>query len=262
MKTRRARVRAWVVRPLLIALTPVALAVGWNLATANFAPVVEGTIYRSAQMRASGLARTVRDREIRTVINLRGHHPDQTWYRAERAATLAGGATQVDIALSSCEWMSRTQLRTLLDVLETSKPPILVHCWRGSERTGLTSALAILLREGSTLEMARDQFSLRYGFIRAGDGVVTIEHLEQYEGWLSRLGLAHSPDNLRRWADEGFVPGSPSREQWPYDPYPLVVTTRPTPDGPDEEAVWDERGRPQSRPRTASGPLAEPTAVR
>ena len=82
-------------------------AVGWVHLTGNFATVVDGQFYRSAQMRASSVAGAVHEHRIRTVLNLRGHHPDSAWYRAERDATLGQGAVQVDIALSSCEWMSR-----------------------------------------------------------------------------------------------------------------------------------------------------------
>lgn len=244
---RRARLRKWSLRILLAGAVAVGSVAGWVHLTGNFATVIDGRVYRSAQMRPGGLARTVRDREIRTVLNLRGHHPESAWYRGEREATLALGATQVDVALSSSEWMSRAQLRTVVDVLATSETPVLVHCWHGSERTGLVSAIAILLREGSTLDMARAQFSARYLFVPWGDGVVTLRHLEQYEAWLAKGGLAHSPRAFRRWVDEGFVPGSPSREQWPYDPYPLVVTTRPAEGGPVERKVWDERGRAARR---------------
>jgi protein tyrosine phosphatase (PTP) superfamily phosphohydrolase (DUF442 family) len=249
---RLVRLRKWIVRSLLLILTPAFLVVGWNFVTANFGTIEPGRAYRSGQMHAWGLARTVRDHRIKTVLNLRGHHPDQDWYRAERDATLASGAEQVDIAMSSCEWMSRTQLRTLVDVLQTSETPILIHCWRGAERTGLTTAFLTLLRDGSTLEDARAAFSLEYLFVRAGDGVVTIEHFEQYEAWLRTNGLSHSPIVFRRWVNEGYVPGQPSRENWPYDPYPLAVFTRATPTGPDERKIWDERGRTAGRePETA-----------
>lgn len=244
---KRARWRAWTLRVVLAGSVAIGSFVGWISLTGNFATVIPGRVYRSAQMGGPGLASTVRDHRVRTVLNLRGHHPESAWYRAERDATLAQGATQVDIALSSSEWMSRPQLRTVVDVLTTAEPPVLVHCWHGSERTGLVSAFAILLRDGSTLDEARAQFSARYLFVPWGDGVVTLRHLEHYEAWLGRNGLAHSPAAFRRWVSEGFVPGEPSREQWPYDPYPLVVTTRPTPGGPVETKVWDERGRTASR---------------
>jgi protein tyrosine phosphatase (PTP) superfamily phosphohydrolase (DUF442 family) len=240
---KRARWRTWSIRVALAGAILAGSAVGWVYLTGNFAEVVGGQVYRSAQVDAPELARAVRDHHVRTVLNLRGHHPESAWYRAERQTTLGWGATQVDIPLSSCEWMSKAQLRTLVGVLESCEKPVLIHCHHGSERTGLASALAILLREGSTLDGARAQFSARYLFVPWGDGVVTLRHLDQYEGWLGRNGLAHSPARLRRWVAEGYVPGSPSRESWPYDPYPLVVTTTPAAGGPVERKVWDDRGR-------------------
>ena len=225
---RRARIRKWVVRPILVLLLGALGYLGWNLATANFATVEAGRIYRSGQMRAGSMVQVIRSRGIRTVLNLRGSNPQKAWYRAERAAVLAEGATQVDIALSSSEWMSRAQLRTLLRVLDTCEYPLLIHCWRGSERTGLVSAMTELLRPGGTLDDARGQFSLRYLFVRAGDGAMMREHLDRYERWLRDRGQDHSPGRFRLWVAEGYRPGTPCREQWPYDPYPLVVISRPS----------------------------------
>ncbi len=178
-------------------------------------------------MDAGGLSRAVHARQIRTVLNLRGSHPESAWYRRERAATLAGGATQVDIPLSSCEWMSRAQARALLEVLEAAERPLLVHCFHGSERTGMVSAFAELLRPGSTLDDAEAQFSPRHLYFGIGDGVVTHRHLEAYRAWLQGRSTPHTPARFRRWLAAEYTPGQPGREAWAYDPYPLVVTTRP-----------------------------------
>ena len=124
---------------------------------------------------------------------------------------------------------------------------MLIHCAWGSERTGLVSAFVELLRPGSTLEDARAQFSLRHLFVRINDGKVMAEHLDQYESWLLAGKLQHEPANFRRWVNEGFKPGIPNREQWPYDPYPLVVITRP---GAEPEATPVAGGSPgQARRR-------------
>lgn len=181
-------------------------------------------------MSSGRLSKTLRDHGVRTVLNLRGANPDQDWYRAERAATLDAGATQVDVSLSSCIWMSRVQLRTIVKALDEMQYPVLIHCAWGSERTGLVSAIAELLREGSTLADARAQFSVRYLYINAGDGRIMSEAIDQYEAWLKAEKTAHSPAAFRRWAESGYRPGNPSRESWPYDPYPLIVVTPPAAD--------------------------------
>ena len=147
--------------------------------------VQPGRIYRSGQMPASALARTIRDYRIKTVLNLRGANKDR-WYRAERATTLEAGATQVDIPMSSCIWMSRAQLRTLdRDVRYGG----ISRC--SSIASGVRSAPAWPRPSPScsapdgTLEDARAQFSIGYLFVRVNDGKVMAEHLDQYERWLA-----------------------------------------------------------------------------
>ncbi|MGC8642928.1 MAG: tyrosine-protein phosphatase [Isosphaeraceae bacterium] len=178
-------------------------------------------------MSATALSRTIREHQIKTVLNLRGPNLGESWYRDEIAATLASGATQVDLSLSSCVWMSRIQLRALVRMLDTCDHPLIMHCAWGSERTGLASAITELLRPGGTLASARDQLVLRHLYVRLGDGKIMAEFVDQYADWLRRNRLEHSPEVFRRWVAEGYVPGKPSREAWPYDPAPLVVVTHP-----------------------------------
>jgi hypothetical protein len=212
-----------------LALLPLCGWIGWTLATSNFAVLQPGRIYRSAQMSPLALSQTLHAYQVKTVVNLRGPNPEQDWYRGELAATLAAGATHDDIALSSCVWMSRIQLRTLVEVLDSCEYPILLHCSWGAERTGLTSAIAELLRPGATLDDARSQLALRYLYLRLGDGRIMAEFLDQYEGWLRANHRHHSPADFRTWVAEAYRPGEPSREAWPYDPDPLCVITRPVP---------------------------------
>jgi hypothetical protein len=157
---------------------------------------------------------------------LRGVNKD-AWYPAERQATLGAGATQVDMSMSSCIWLSRAELRTVLRTFDTADYPMLIHCQWGAERTGLISAFAELLRPGGTIEDARAQFSIRYLFVRVNDGKVMAEHLDQYERWLAAKGWRHEPGHFRRWVEDGYRPEGYSREDWPKSPYPLVVISRP-----------------------------------
>src|SRR4051812_41923317 len=197
MSTMRAgRFRKRVVRPALAILAVASAFVLSRLWVDNFAEVAPGRVYRSAQMPASHLSRAVRDHGIRTVLNLRGANLDQKWYPAERSATLASGATQVDVAMASDMWLSRAQARTLIQLLDTCDYPILIHCQWGAERTGLVAAITELLRPGGSLRGARRQFSPYYLYVKAGDGAVMEEHLDRYASWLQSHGLAHSPDHF------------------------------------------------------------------
>ena len=225
---------------LAVALVPPLCYLAWDQWTYNFGEVQPGEIYRSGQMPADALTETIRDRGIKTVLNLRGDNPQHPWYRAECAATIASGATLVDIPMSSCEWMSRLQLRAVIEVLETYERPILVHCQWGSERTGLVSTFAELLRPGATLDDAKRQISLRYLYVRVGDGKVMAEHIDAYESWLKTKSQGHSPEQFRRWVIEGYVPKIPSREFWPSDPKPVALVTRP-----EEKSAILDREREQ-----------------
>ena len=224
------RVRKRVVRLVaLIVLAPPALFLAARLSTHNLAEVDRGRFYRSAQMPAGALARTLREHRIRTVLNLRGSNPTSSWYRAERAATLAAGATLIDVHMASDMWLSRPEARTLLDILDTCEYPLLVHCQWGAERTGLVSAISRLIRPDSTLGDARGQFSLYYLYVKAGDGAVMERHLDQYEHWLTSHGEKHTPAQFRRWLATLYTPGHPNRGEWPFDPYPSVIISHPTP---------------------------------
>ena len=176
-------------------------------------------------MSPSALRQILRKHQVKTVLNLRGPNPRDSWYRDELATTLAAGATQIDLPLSSCVWMSRIQFRTLVRVLDTCEYPALFHCAWGSERTGLTAAVAELLTPGSTLAVARRQLALRYLYVRLGDGRIMAELLDQYENWLHSNNLKHCPEVFREWVAAGYLPGKPNREEWLYDPCPLVVVT-------------------------------------
>lgn len=227
MVSRRVRVRVWVIRAITgLAIVPALFVLGrWF--TGNLGTVIPGEVYRSSQLSSSGLTRVLTDRQIRTVLNLRGPNPEQPWYVDERAATLAAGATQVDVAMASDLWLTRDQARMLLDLLDRCERPMLIHCQWGAERTGLVAAWVELLRPGGSLEAARRQFAPYYLYLPIKDGLVMRAHIEQYAGWLREGGFTHTPDRFRQWVRTEYDPGSPSREEWPYDPYPLAVVTRP-----------------------------------
>lgn len=216
---------------LAIALLPPALFATHRRVTGNFGTVIPGRLYRSAQINAETLERFIDQHAIRTVINLRGPNPNQEWYDRELRASLKAGATHVDIPLASDQWLSRDQARSLLEILDRCEYPALIHCEFGAERTGLVAALATLLEPGRSLEDGYGQFSLYHLFVPIQDGKVMIGHLDAYASWLRAEGRPHTPERLRAWLLHVYVPGSPSREHWPCNPYPLMVTVVPSPSG-------------------------------
>lgn len=252
MKWRKLR---WALRAALAVVLMLSAFVGWRWGSGNFGTVQPGRIFRSAQPSPGSLPGTIRAHGIRTVLNLRGTNPDQPWYPREREAALAAGATLVDLPLSSDQWLSREQARTLLDLLDGCEYPILIHCEWGAERTGLVSALCTLLREGSTLDDGRRAFSLFYLFVPMKDGLVMRGHLDAYAAWLAARNATHSPKTLRYWLLCEYHPGSPSREYWECNPYPLQVVSRPA--SPAEEH-WSANPCPVRRGSGAGNPTRPP----
>lgn len=253
---RRKRARRVAAFAFALLAIPAALIAHRRL-SGNLGEVAPGRLYRSAQLSDAQLSDLIRSHKLRTVLNLRGPNPDQAWYTAEVDATLDAGATHVDIPLASDQWLSREQARTLIETLDTIDYPALVHCEFGAERTGLVSALARLLRPGSTLSDGYDEFSPRYLFVALKDGHVMLGHLDRYAAWLASRGQAHTPERLRSWLLKHYQPPSPSREQWPCDPYPSKVTLSRAPDGSTaRHELWPANPCPRTVATTSPpGPL-------
>jgi protein tyrosine phosphatase (PTP) superfamily phosphohydrolase (DUF442 family) len=87
---------------------------------------------------------------IRSVLNLREYHADDskaahTTLKLYRVAMNAG---QVDVK----------SLAEALTILRQADKPILIHCWHGSDRTGLVVAMYRMVIQGWPREQAIDEF--------------------------------------------------------------------------------------------------------
>ena len=130
---------------ILTALAGVIIMVGgiyWyfiQIALPHFGTVREGMLYRSGQPRGLGLA-WVKHSGIRTLINLRNPHSDGT--PEEKAFAAENGLNFYNFSIgSSHEDIAQTVERFLAIVDDKSNWPILVHCSRGKERSGVLSAV-------------------------------------------------------------------------------------------------------------------------
>ena len=129
----------------------------------NLHVVQEGVVYRSAQMAPDTLRRTIKDKGIRSVLNLRGEKPDSQWYKKETGAIRALGVQHLSHQLSALAEVSPQELEDILRVMDSAPKPLLVHCEGGSDRTGLVAAAWVFSREHQSPEEAHKQLSLRYG---------------------------------------------------------------------------------------------------
>lgn len=165
--------------------------------------VISGEVYRSAQLDKDALELAVRRKGIRSIINLRGTHPDREWYRDEIEASESLGVLHHDISLSSEGLPRRRSARELASLLQTSKKPLLVHCEAGVDRSGLASVIALLLKDTTTLEEAAEHVSIRY-LVDSKNSTGKL-FFKQYSDWLLMAKARHTKDQFLRWLDNEYV---------------------------------------------------------
>jgi predicted protein tyrosine phosphatase len=204
-----------------LALALVLAEAGRVLFGSNFHTVIPGRIYRCCQPTARAVEQMVASHGIRTVVNLRGCCNPFPWYLEEARATARLGVCQEDVAFSAGRLPATSELRRLIEVLEGSEPPLVLHCRRGADRTGLAAAVALLLLTDATPAQAARQLGARYGHVALGRPAHLDLFLELYSDWLLARGLTHSSAVFRRWATEEYRAGSCSARVELLTPRPL-----------------------------------------
>ena len=190
------------------AVVVVVVAVLQVLAGNNLRAIQPRRSFRAGQMSRQRLESVIRNRGIRTVINLRGYCPDFEWYRDECRATHAANVAQEDITLSAIRLPTPSEIRRLIEVLDRTEYPILVHCRQGVDRTGLAAAVVKLLEPGVSAGEARRQLSLAYGYVPFNGTEHMRQFLALYFEWLQALDVRHSPELFRHWATREYCPGA------------------------------------------------------
>jgi len=163
-------------RKLLLGLLTIAVlaTAGWlvaldrqgRLVWDHWDEVKRGILYRSGQLTPEQFALAVQRYNIRTVINLQMHGEELTTER-ERAAAL--GVDFVNLPMPGDGFGEEWQFREILKILDApQRCPALVHCARGTCRTGAAVAIYRFERDGWMIEdvaaeMRRQTY--RYGWL-------------------------------------------------------------------------------------------------
>jgi hypothetical protein len=96
----------------------------------------------------------------------------------------------------------------LVEVLDKTPYPIVLHCQRGADRTGLAATIVKLLQTNAEPREARRQLWPRYGHFNVGRTAVIDQFFDYYEGWLASRKESHAPDRFRRWVNDHYCPGA------------------------------------------------------
>lgn len=174
---------------------------------ANCHVILDGRVYRIAQPSAEELATYIRQHGIRTVINLRGCNAQMPWYQEEMLVSSRLDTAHEDLYFSASRLPPAREVQHLIEILDRAEYPILIHCWRGADRTGLAAAIAVLLHPGATLAQAREQMGIRYGHVALGRPTFLDQFFDYYEQWLRERMLEHEPRHFRHWAAHEYRGG-------------------------------------------------------
>jgi protein-tyrosine phosphatase len=125
-----------------------------------------GVLYRSGQLTGDQLTAAVKTHGIRTVVNLQMPGEELT---AERELSARLGVDFVNLPMPGDGFGEEWQFREILKITDDpGRCPVLVHCARGTCRTGAAVAMYRFERDGWTLddvaaEMRRQTY--HYGWL-------------------------------------------------------------------------------------------------
>lgn len=160
------------------------------ITNANFKKVIIGKVYRSAQPSEAQLRKFIKKYEIKTVINLRAKKIKD--FEKEKLTTEQSGAQFIGLNLSGNRLISPSELLELVEVLETSQTPVLIHCKSGVDRGGFAIAVAAMVIGHEDFENAKKQAYVPPGPRKRKDFTKTRGYSYNY---------AHISDTLKLYED-------------------------------------------------------------
>lgn len=120
-------------------------------------------VYRAAQPGWEGFE-ALRKLGIKNVLNLRNYHSDNA-----KAQELGLKLYRVDMKAGD---IKAKDVVAALRIIRLSEGPILIHCWHGSDRTGLISAMYRIVFQNWSKEEAIDELQNGgYGFHSMYDNI-------------------------------------------------------------------------------------------
>lgn len=134
--------------------------------TKNLHVVDEGKLYRSKQLSIEELDSVVKKYNIKTVVNFRFTEEDGQIFEKEKEYMQSSGLNFIHYPLTAYDIPSKEMLEQIFQIFDTAPRPILIHCARGADRTGLFAALWVLEIQQGSLEDALQQLSSKYGHLK------------------------------------------------------------------------------------------------
>ena len=182
-------------------------AISQILFTNNLHEVRVNELFRSAEMIPTEMASFVKEKNIKTVLDVRAGPKDlSSEYTGEEEAVSKVGAKYVSFPMIGSKEISQGSLLELLSLLEKVEPPLLVHCTSGTHRSGAVAAIWLMDRDGVSFDEAMKQLSAKYGYFYLERKLKSkIQGHPTIDNVLWRYGEAQEKEKItfREWVEKG-----------------------------------------------------------
>lgn len=141
---------------------------------------VSDNLYRSSQPTPWQLKKIVKEKGIKTIINLRGSHPKSPVYMLEKMTCDELGVKMIDVEVYSRSLPDINRLKSLAKAFDEAEYPALMHCKAGADRTGLAATFYLYYKEGVPLEEIEQLKFLPYGHIKSSNAGIIDFYFEEF----------------------------------------------------------------------------------
>jgi tyrosine-protein phosphatase SIW14 len=111
---------------------------------------IDDELYRSKQPTSKDID-TIKKIGIKSILSFREYHDDSDIFKKEDNITLYS----IKIKTSK---MSINDIKQALEIIKNAPKPILIHCWHGSDRTGVVTASYRIVEQKWSKKDAIDEF--------------------------------------------------------------------------------------------------------
>jgi len=168
-------------------------------------PVIQNTVYRSAQLSGNNLHKNIDTYQFKSIINLRGKDLKENWYQTENNIAQQNNVRLYNVRLSAYKLPVSSEIDVLVNILQTAKKPILLHCQAGVDRSGMASALALSIEQDTSLKEIKKHFSWKYFANPFRSQTCGKLFFAAYEHYLYKTGNSHSRENLLSWIKNDYI---------------------------------------------------------
>jgi len=150
---------------------------------------VNDNLYRSSQPTPWQLKKIVKEKGIKTIINLRGTQPHSPVYMLEKRTCDEIGVKMIDVEIYSRAIPDRERLEKLAIAFEDKA---------GADRTGLAATFYLYYKEGVPLEKIDQLKFLPYGHIKSSNAGIIDYFFEEF----AKYKKEHPAADIFEWTEK------------------------------------------------------------